>query len=246
MILERIIISIEDIMNYYGTGKYIEEMKRLDEQVFSKIRFDEPEREKELESGYLVRYYYYADEENREPGHAPVDGEICRLFKDDRMVFEWKNTDGNSRMACIIHHADGNTYFVFDEDLYGYSVLDLNTLECMHYLPAESYGETPKETFIWCDCFYNAVTDQLAVDGCFWASPDNVIVLDLTDPMTPVEANKWIDLYEECSKSVPDITDINVVKWSDKRLICKTSDPIPARMNIRGMFEVEFIRNDKG
>ena len=51
---------------------------------------------------------------------------------------------------------------------------------------------------------------------------------------------------EECSKSAPDITDINVVKWSDKRLICKTSDPIPARMNIRGMFEVEFIRNDKG
>ena len=233
-------------MNYFGTDEYIKRVKALDAQVFSKISFAKPESVTELEDGFCVRHYYFADVEHCIPGHAPIDGEICRLYKNDEMLFEWKNLDGRSRMAKIIHHSNGSDYLVFDEDLYGYSVLDLNTLECMHYLPAESYGETPKETFIWCDCFYNAITDLLAVDGCFWASPDNVIVLDLTDPMTPVEANKWIDLYEECSKSAPDITDINVVKWSDKRLICKTSDPIPARMNIRGMFEVEFIRNDKG
>ena len=52
-------------MNYYGTEKHKEDMKKLDEQIFSKIRFDKPEREKELESGYIVRYYYYADEEKK-------------------------------------------------------------------------------------------------------------------------------------------------------------------------------------
>ena len=91
--LDKIIDRIEDIMNYYGTEKYKERMKMLDESIFSRIMFDEPEREKELESGYLVRYYYYADEENCKPGYAPVDGEICRLFKDDNLIFEWKNTD---------------------------------------------------------------------------------------------------------------------------------------------------------
>ena len=75
-------------MNYYGTEKHKEDMKKLDEQIFSKIRFDKPEREKELESGYIVRYYYYADEENCKPGYAPVDGEICRLFKGDKQIFE--------------------------------------------------------------------------------------------------------------------------------------------------------------
>ena len=42
-------------MNYYGTEKHKEDMNKLDEQIFSKIRFDKPEREKELESGYIVR-----------------------------------------------------------------------------------------------------------------------------------------------------------------------------------------------
>lgn len=65
--LDKIIDRIEDIMNYYGTEKYKERMKMLDESIFSRIMFDEPKREKELESGYLVRYYYYADEENCKP-----------------------------------------------------------------------------------------------------------------------------------------------------------------------------------
>lgn len=85
-------------MNYYGTDKYYNQMQELDKQVFSKVLFDEPERVKDLVNGYCVKYYYYADEENRLPGHAPVDGEICRLFHYEEMVFEWKNTNGNSRM----------------------------------------------------------------------------------------------------------------------------------------------------
>lgn len=231
-------------MNYYGTGKYIEEMKRLDEQVFSKIRFDEPEREKELESGYLVRYYYYADEENREPGHAPVDGEICRLFKDDRMVFEWKNTDGNSRMACIIHHADGNTYFVFDENLYGYSVLNLDSLQCMHYIPSESYGKYPEEfeeTFIWCDCFYNPENSLLAVDGCFWACPWDVIVLDFKDPMTAVEPKDWFSIYGRCRKGLPDLDDVEFDSWDGDTLVCKAIGAVPAAFDLEGKCKVRFI-----
>ena len=132
-------------MNYYGTEEYKSRMKDLEEQVFSKISFAEPDRIKELESGYSIKYYYYADEEHCLPGHAPVDGEICRLYKNNEMVFEWKNTDGNSRMADIIHHADGNDYLIFDEDLYGYSVLNLADIQCMHYIPAESYGKYPEE-----------------------------------------------------------------------------------------------------
>ena len=230
-------------MNYYGTDKYKENMRKLDEQIFSKIRFDEPERKKDLGEGYSVRYYYYADEENRKPGYAPVDGEICRLFKDDEQIFEWKNTDGNSRMACIIHHADGNTYFVFDEDLYGYSVLNIETRQCMHYIPAESYGKYPEEfeeTFIWCDCFYNPVNGLLAVDGCFWACPGDVIVLDFSDPMTPVEPGDWFSVYAVCGKGLPDLDDIEFERWDVETLVCKAVGEEPDDFDLEGKCKVKF------
>ena len=41
-------------MNYYGTEKHKEYMKKLYEQIFSKIRFDKPKREKELESVKII------------------------------------------------------------------------------------------------------------------------------------------------------------------------------------------------
>ena len=231
-------------MNYYGTEKYNERMKMLDESIFSRIMFDEPEREKELESGYLVRYYYYADEENCKPGYAPVDGEICRLFKDDNLIFEWKNTDGHSRMASIIHHADGYTYFVFDEDLYGYSVLNLDSLQCMHFIPAESYGTYPdefKETFIWCDCFYNPENNLLAVDGCFWACPGDVIVLDFKDPMTAVEPNDWHSIYRKYRCDDPDLDDIEFDSWDSDTLVCKAIGVKPDAIDLEGKCKVRFV-----
>ena len=231
-------------MNYYGTDKYKERMEMLDESIFSRIMFDEPEREKELESGYLVRYYYYADEENCKPGYAPVDGEICRLFKDDNLIFEWKNTDGHSRMASIIHHADGYTYFVFDEDLYGYSVLNLDSLQCMHFIPAESYGTYPdefKETFIWCDCFYNPENNLLAVDGCFWACPGDVIVLDFKDPMTAVEPNDWHSIYRKYRCDDPDLDDIEFDSWDNDTLVCKAIGVKPDAIDLEGKCKVRFV-----
>lgn len=64
-------------MNYFGTDKYYKRMMDLDQQIFSRISFNEPDRIRELDNGYCVKYYYYADEENCILGPAPVDGEIC-------------------------------------------------------------------------------------------------------------------------------------------------------------------------
>ncbi|MBQ8913732.1 MAG: hypothetical protein IJ054_06790 [Lachnospiraceae bacterium] len=231
-------------MNYYGTDKYYKKIKNLDKQIFSKIMFDEPDRVKDLDGGYYVKYYYYADEENCLPGHAPVDGEVCRLFKNEEMVFEWKTTDGHSRLAVIVNHADGQQYFIFDEDLYGYSVLKLSDLTSVHYIPAESYGKYPEEfeeTFLWCNCFYNSENNMLAVDGCFWASPNNVIVLDFTDPMHIVESKEWMDIYTRCREEYPDIDDIEFVRWNGSKLICKGDGAKPAGFILNDKVEVQFL-----
>ena len=59
-------------MNYYGTEEYKSRMKDLEEQVFSKIRFDEPDRIKELESGYSIKYYYYIVSQQDETANKKV------------------------------------------------------------------------------------------------------------------------------------------------------------------------------
>ena len=232
-------------MNYYGTEKYDRKISDLNDRIFSKIDFSEIEREKELENGYSVKYYDYADEENCKPGWAPESGEICRLYHNEIMVFEWKNTDGKSRVANIIHHSDGNDYFVFDEDLYGYSVLNLNSMKSMHYIPAESYtepAEEMQETFIWCDCFYDPETNLLAVDGCYWAGPADVIVLDFSDPLIPIEAENWMDLSSECAVRNKNVGWIEFEQWKNTKMICRVDDPAIEKLNIHGKVEVEFIQ----
>ena len=231
-------------MNHYGTEEYRQRMKKMEERVFSRIVFDEPDRTKTLEEGYSVKHYYYADEEHRLPGHAALDGEICRLYKNDELVFEWKNTDGNSRVADIIHHSNGNKYLIFDEDLYGYSVLNLADLQCMHYIPAESYGKYPeefRETFLWCKCFYNRETDLLAVEGCYWACPYDVIVLDFRDPMTAVEAGQWSDAYLECSGEDCDPDEIQFESWDGQNLVCRALGDKPRDFDLDGKCNVKFV-----
>ena len=140
-------------MNYYGTKEYKSYMEEFERRIFSKIKFDDYERIKELGEGYSVKYYYYADVENQKPGHAALDGQICRLYKNDELLFEWKNTDGKSRVADLIHHSDGNTYhvdngcshgspeFVIAEDLNVVAKADYISPERIHSGPFTGTGD---------------------------------------------------------------------------------------------------------
>lgn len=206
-------------MNYYGTREHRERIEDLNERLFSKINVSESPEEKELGEGYTVKSYGYTEDH----GSAGVECcAICSLFHNEEFLYEWKNIYGTSRLSNIIHHSDGNDYFLFDEDLYGYSVLNLKTGESMHYIPEESYRKlsAPKETFIWCEGFYDQKTNQMAVDGCYWACPYGVIVVDFSNPLVPVEAKDWIDVLN---------TDYNGEEicfggWEDGKLRCKIDD----------------------
>ena len=174
-------------MNYYGSEEYNQLIKELDKLVYSKCNLTKDTSKKVLDDNYSIKYYYYKDLDSNK------DGEICRLYKDDDLVYEWKNIYGKSRFATIINHSDSNKYLVFDEDLYGYSVLNLKTLDCIHYIPSESRLDN-KETFIWCNVNYNQKNNLLVVSGCYWATSYSLIVLDFTKPMEIIEYSNWLNL----------------------------------------------------
>lgn len=214
-------------MNYYGTDEYKKEIELLDRQVFCKCNTSEPTEVTELEDSYVLKVYSY-EEIKKESGYVAVriKGSICRLYQNDRLVFEWKCTESGSVLHSIIHHSNGKKYFLFSLDLYGYGVLDLLSYECLRYIPQQSKLHDKnifEETFIWVEPHYDTVSGLLAVDGCFWAAPYSVIVLDFSDPMKIKTSDEWLDL----SEMIPDKIDgfsvghIDFEKWDTDALIVK-------------------------
>ena len=197
-------------MNYYGSEEYNQLIKELDKLVYSKCNLTKETSKKVLDDNYSIKYYYYKDIDSNK------DGEICRLYKDDDLVYEWKNIYGKSRFATIINHSDSNKYLVFDEDLYGYSVLNLKTLDCIHYIPSESRLDN-KETFIWCNVNYNQKNNLLVVSGCYWATSYSLIVLDFTKPMEIIEYSNWLNLP---SKYYELGMDIDFKYFDNNKLVC--------------------------
>lgn len=197
-------------MNYYGSEEYNQLIKELDKLVYSKCNLTKETSKKVLDDNYSIKYYYYKDLDSNK------DGEICRLYKDDDLVYEWKNIYGKSRFATIINHSDSNKYLVFDEDLYGYSVLNLKTLDCIHYIPSESRLDN-KETFIWCNVNYNKKNNLLVVSGCYWATSYSLIVLDFSKPMEIIEYSNWLNLP---SKYYELGMDIDFKYFDNNKLVC--------------------------
>ena len=79
-------------------------------------------------------------------------------------------------------------YLIFRTELYGYSVLEVERGQEMHYVPAcvhPEEGQKPEEVFIWTSADYDPGADLLAVTGCIWACPYSTIVLDFSRPLQP-------------------------------------------------------------
>ena len=207
-------------MNYYGSPEHAAELRDKDLRVFSRCDFSKPAAEYSPGDGYIVRSYGAAVElgSNGAPYRIVDAGQISRLYRDDELVFEWKFVGFSPREATVIDHANGGRYLLYYEELYGYSVLDLASGQSAHYIPQESH-ETDmarfRETVIWCAPHYDADSSLLAVEGCIWAAPGTVIVVDFSDPMRIVEAARWLDLGD------PELCEeLDFVEWTSDSLVC--------------------------
>ena len=96
-------------------------------------------------------------------------------------------------------------------------------MQSVHYIPQESH-ETDKsrfeETVIWVVPHYDLESSLLAVEGCIWAAPYTVLVVDFSDPMQIVEAGQWLDLNSDIDSGHYD--EINFIEWSADSLVCDT------------------------
>ena len=188
-------------MNYYMNEECINKINTIKETYFKDLDLSNPSKIKELDDGYCVKVYTVLDELH---SISIYDKEytLCRLYKDDKFLHEWVNIGISTLDLNIFKHSNGHKYLIYNIDLYGYSVLELDTLKNVNYLPIESYkdGDEFDETFIFCDAHYNEYNDCLAVEGCFWSAPDSIMLLDFKEPLKIIEANKWIDMNDVIGK----------------------------------------------
>lgn len=82
--------------------------------------------------------------------------------------------------AFIEHHEDGHDYLLCGENYQGQTVIQLDTGKRVDYLPtsaAKGWG------FCWAEIHPAPGGKILAVEGCYWACPYEIVFYDFSTPM---------------------------------------------------------------
>jgi len=108
------------------------------------------------------------------------------------LIHEYTSLDDHRFFCTPVAHSNGRQYLAYKEDLYGYSVLDIESKETFRYIPAESWKDGG-ETFIVVDIFYNPINDIVAAEGCYWACPYGTFLFEVKDPMK--QFTRYLDIY---------------------------------------------------
>ena len=186
-------------------------------------RFPSQDDQFPLTDGYSVRSKAYCHQ-----GGLYLNGSENELLdKEGRVRYAWRNMDTDGEFCSLFRHRNGTHYLIFRTELYGYSVLDVERGQEMHYVPAcvhPEEGQKPEEVFIWAGADYDPHTDLLVVTGCIWACPYSTIVLDFSCPFQPQPPEHWLDLRHIVDPDDTLFNDIEFVRWEDGLLVLRGSD----------------------
>ena len=92
-----------------------------------------------------------------------------------------------------VQHQSGYEYLLCGEDYQGYSVLNLNTAAYHVYFPEKGHNGVG---FCWGDVHPSPDGLVLAVDGCYWGCPYELVIFDFKTPeeLPLLEISRFSDL----------------------------------------------------
>ena len=126
-------------------------------------------------------------------GATNFGGGEYTLFDARKMqIISWRCIDDRAEFFSLIRHANGKFYLIFRQDLYGYSVLELDRGRIMRFVP--DVWTLGKESFIFSGVHYLRGWDALAVSGCYWGAPNGVHLVSFAEPMS--EEQRYIDVLD--------------------------------------------------
>jgi hypothetical protein len=103
---------------------------------------------------------------------------LVRRLADGKVIADIKRNYSHFWHAWV-KHANGNEYFLCGEDYQGYSVVNLTEETCGIHFPDRGYQGFG---FCWAAVYPSPDGLVLAVDGCIWACPYEIVLFDFSDP----------------------------------------------------------------
>lgn len=179
----------EDLTNIAYRKSYIDGFEKYCNEVFSEGVYEEY-CTVQAGHGYTLKYRlctkYVTDIKVKECSEYEL------YSPDGRKIFSYNAPESTLHTVTEIN---GTLYYIYNDNLYGYNVLQLSDMAEYRYFPkaSDSFGAYPvrqdyDETFIWTELFYNPDNNILAVHGCYWASPYEVMLYHIPDIMKPFDA----------------------------------------------------------
>ena len=168
-------------------------------------RFPQQDEQFPLTDGYSIRSKAYIYD-----GDLHLCGSESELLdKEGTVRYAWRNLDTDGEFCSLFRHRNRKHYLISRTELYGYSVLEVESGQEMHYVPAcvhPEEGQKVEEVFIWTSADYDPGTDLLAVTGCIWACPYSTIVLDFSCPFQPHPRSVGCICGTSLTRTTPDLT----------------------------------------
>lgn len=108
--------------------------------------------------------------------------------------------------SWVEQHASGHDYLVCGEDYQGQTVIELDSGRRVDYRPEEA---NRGQAFCWAAHWPSPDGRLLAVDGCYWACPYEVLIVDFSQPMTA----PWPIVYRAPSADAA-FDDAKFLRWT--------------------------------
>lgn len=223
-----------DYTNVYGSDRYNEDVNAYlyleDEQYF------EEECEIEIEDGISLLQKSYLHVE----GIRHIFMSRNYLKKDGTIIYSYISIDRHHiPRKKLIHHKNGHRYYPHHIDLYGISYIDIDTLEVFHYIPKghdNDYNACCGESFIITGIYYDANTNLVAYEGCYWAGTSDVMVGDLTNPLN--FNPKLISIHEIVDPEYEEVDDVDFYKWNEETLSVKIDEKEVRDIEIKEILKI--------
>jgi hypothetical protein len=129
-----------------------------------------------------------------------------KVYEESQKIFEFITS--NDIITCRWIVRDEVDYLIYPEDLEGQSILDLTNKQIYSFTSHE-------DPFIWINIIVSPDKKKLAVDGCYWACPYELVIYDITDLTTlPYPEIKRETIY----------SNKEIIGWQDNQTVILKED----------------------
>lgn len=161
------------------------------------------------------------------------------LKKNGKIIYKYMSVDNHRKPYDeLIYHSNGHRYYPYHVDLYGISYIDVDTLERYDYIPRgcdNDYGLVCGESYIITKVCYDSNTNLVAYEGCYWGGTSDVMVGDLTNPLS---FNPYlISIHELLDPDYEVFDDVDFEKWNENFLTVKIDYKNTRDVDLHGLIE---------